>query len=47
MSSRGWAAVPQREPLLSDFTLLARKLEQLGFTYYKGKVAIIDPVKVA
>ena len=28
-------------PLIQDFILLGQKLEQLGFTYYKGKVTII------
>ena len=30
-------------PLLADFILVGQKLEQLGFTYYKGKVIIIEP----
>jgi hypothetical protein len=30
-------------PFLSDFILVGSKLEQLGFTYYKGKVTLIDP----
>jgi len=38
----GWAYVPQWEPLLADFILLANRLEQLGFTYLKGKVIIIS-----
>lgn len=29
--------------LLSDFILFAQKLEELGFTYYKGKVTIVEP----
>jgi len=33
-------------PLLSDFILLGQKLEQLGFTYYKGKVTVVDPAEV-
>ena len=28
-------------PLFSDFVILGQKLEQLGFTYYKGIVTII------
>jgi hypothetical protein len=31
-------------PILTDFLLLAEKLEQLGFTYYNGKVSIVDPI---
>jgi hypothetical protein len=30
-------------PILADFILVANKLEQLGFTYYKGKVIIVEP----
>ena len=30
-------------PFLADFILVGQKLEQLGFTYYKGKVIIIEP----
>lgn len=33
---------PGGNTLLSDFMLFAQKLEQLGFTRYKGKVTIID-----
>jgi hypothetical protein len=29
-------------PLLTDFILLGQKLEQLGFTYFKGRVAIVE-----
>ena len=29
-------------PILADFILVAQKLEQLGFTYHKGKVVIRD-----
>ncbi len=29
-------------PLFSDFLLVRRKLEELGFTYYNGSVTIID-----
>ena len=35
--SDGW------HPLLSDFILLGQKLEQLGFTYFKGTVTVMDP----
>ena len=27
----------------ADFILVGQKLEQLGFTYFKGKVVIIEP----
>jgi hypothetical protein len=30
-------------PLVSDFVLVGRKLEQLGFTRYNGNVTIIEP----
>ncbi len=33
-------------PLLSDFILVGKKLEQLGFTYFKGTVTVIDPLEV-
>ena len=33
-------------PLLSDFTLVGQRLERLGFTYYKGSVAVIDPLEM-
>lgn len=29
--------------LLNDCILVAEKLEQLGFAYYKGKVTIVEP----
>jgi len=29
-------------PLLEDFILVGQKLEQLGFTYYNGKVNIVE-----
>lgn len=32
-------------PLLSDFILIGQKLEKLGFTYYKGKVTVVDPLE--
>ena len=32
-------------PLLTDFVLAGRKLEQLGFTYYKGAVLLIDTLE--
>ena len=31
-----------RHTILKDFLLVAQKLEQLGFTYYDGKITIID-----
>jgi hypothetical protein len=33
-------------PLFTDFTLAGQKLEQLGFTYYKGTVLVIDSLKM-
>jgi hypothetical protein len=30
-------------PFLSDFILVGQKLEQLGFTYFRGSVTVIDP----
>ncbi|HJQ09322.1 MAG TPA: hypothetical protein VJ836_07630 [Candidatus Saccharimonadales bacterium] len=33
-------------PLLSNFILIGQKLEQLGFTYFKGSVTVIDPSEV-
>lgn len=33
-------------PFLSDFILVGHKLEQLGFTYFKGTVTVIDPSEV-
>lgn len=33
-------------PLLTDFTLVGRKLEQLGFTYYKGAVLLFDTLEM-
>ena len=32
-------------PFLADFIQLAHKLKQLGFTYYKGKVVIVESVE--
>ena len=29
-------------PLIADFILVARKLEQLGFVYNKGSVIVVD-----
>ena len=29
--------------LLDDFILVGRKLEELGFTYYEGKVTVAAP----
>lgn len=36
--SDGW------HPLLADFVLLARKLSELGFIYYKGTVTVLEDV---
>lgn len=33
-------------PLLADFTHIGQKLGQLGFTFYKGQVTVIDPAEV-
>jgi len=33
-------------PFLVDFILVGRKLEQLGFTYFKGSVKVIDSLEV-
>jgi hypothetical protein len=33
-------------PVISDFILVARKLEKLGFVYGKGGVIIIEPEDV-
>ena len=30
-------------PLIADFILVGQRLEKLGFTYYKGKVTIVEP----
>lgn len=30
-------------PFLADFILVGQKLEQLGFTYFKGTVTVTDP----
>jgi hypothetical protein len=32
--------------LFIDFILVAKKLEQLGFTYCKGTITIIHPLRV-
>lgn len=32
-------------PLLSDFVLLGRKLERLGFTYYEGQVTVAELIE--
>jgi hypothetical protein len=32
-------------PFLLDFILVAQRLEQLGFTYFKGKVIIVELVE--
>jgi hypothetical protein len=32
-------------PFLADFILVAKKLEDIGFTYFKGKVTIVEPVE--
>jgi hypothetical protein len=34
-------------PLIIDFVLLARKLEELGFAYHGGEVIIIAPEDIA
>ncbi len=33
-------------PLLSEFVQVGQKLEELGFTYFKGTVTIINPLEV-
>lgn len=38
----GWAWSSRWEPLLRDAVLLSTKLERLGFTYYSGKVIVIE-----
>ena len=38
----GWDSVPQWEPLLADFISLAGQLDELGLTYNKGKVTIVE-----
>jgi len=32
-------------PFLADFVIIGQKLEQLGFTYFKGRVAIIELIE--
>jgi hypothetical protein len=34
-----------RHTIFLDYILIAQKLEQLGFTYYKGKVTIAEPIE--
>ena len=31
-------------PLFKDFIVVGRKLEKLGFTYYAGKVIVVEPL---
>lgn len=38
--SDGW------HPLVADFVLLARRLEELGFIYNKGSVIIVHPDEI-
>lgn len=33
-------------PLVADFIFVGRRLEQLGFTYYKGTVLAIDTLEM-
>jgi hypothetical protein len=33
-------------PLLADFILVGQKLEKLGFTYYKDKVTVTEPLEL-
>lgn len=33
-------------PLLGDFILVGQKLEKLGFTYFKGKVIVVQPLEI-
>ena len=44
--NRGWGWSMRWEPLLSDFILLATKLDNLGFSYRKGKVSVTDMEKL-
>jgi hypothetical protein len=39
----GWVQSNRWKPLLSDFIVVAGKLEKLGFRYFRGKVSIVDP----
>jgi hypothetical protein len=32
-------------PILHDFIHVGEQLEQLGFTYFKGKVVIVEPIE--
>ena len=34
-----------RHTLFLEYILVAQKLEQLGFTYYKGKVTVSAPIE--
>jgi hypothetical protein len=34
-----------RNTIFLDYILVAQKLEQLGFTYYKGTVAVIERIE--
>ena len=36
----GWTWLPRYEPLLSDFFIVADKLEKLGFRYFQGRVTV-------
>ena len=42
----GWGWSMRWEPLLGDFILLATKLDNLGFSYCKGKVSVKDMEKL-
>ena len=33
-------------PLFADFAFIGQELEKLGFTYSRGDVFLIDPLKV-
>lgn len=39
-----WLGVAPTEgtPLVKDFIVVAKKLEQLGFVYFNGKVVIVE-----
>ena len=39
-------SVPILEPLISSILHLYEQLKKLGFTYYKGKIVIIDTREV-
>jgi hypothetical protein len=34
-----------RHTILKDFLLVAQRLEQFGFTYYKGDVTVVTPIE--